>query len=235
MAKRARTERRTRQDGRETNWWLIGGIVAIGTIALLALLFLNLNEQNMPPETLSMVGYCQENPENCVTKGADDAPVTVVEVSDYGCSHCRDFNLQTSGLIEDLYVTPGQVQWVVLPFALGEQTLPAAEAAMCAAEQEKFSEFHREMFRIQQQPGALTEAGFLLTAESLDMDQESLMNCLESGKYDRIVRENQDAATSAGVSGTPTFFVNDAMLRGNQPLTAFQEQILSIIGTNNES
>jgi protein-disulfide isomerase len=148
MAKRKRTARRARREEKKTNWWLIGGIILIGIAGLAVLLVLSQQEA----ESQSLVDYCTDNPENCVTKGSPDAKVTILEVSDYGCSHCRDFNLQTAGLIEDLYVTPGDVQWVVFPFALSTQTVPAASAALCAGDQGRFFEFHRRMFDLQGSP-----------------------------------------------------------------------------------
>ncbi len=120
MAKRIK--RKPRDQSRQTNWWLIGAIIFGGIVVIFALLFLALQE----PEPPSLAQYCHDNPDNCIFKGSADAPVSIVEISDYGCSHCRDFNLETAGLIDDLYVNPGDVQWITLPFALNAGTLPAA-------------------------------------------------------------------------------------------------------------
>ena len=225
MAKRKRPVRRPRREEKKTNWWLIGGIILIGIAGLAVLLVLSQQEA----EALSLVDYCAENPENCVTKGSPDAQVTILEVSDYGCSHCRDFNLQTAGLIEDLYVTPGEVQWIVFPFALSTQTVPAASAALCAGDQGRFFEFHRRMFEIQGGPQALTPDGYLQAARDLGLDTDSFNSCLADGVYDDVVQENIRAANVANVRATPTFFINDKMLEGNRPLTDFQQEIASLI------
>lgn len=239
MAKRARSSRRARrEESKGTNWLLIGGIVAVGVVGLFALLFVTLQEQDSPRPTEEVLGqplaeYCEENPGNCVTNGADDAPVTIVEVSDYNCNHCKNFNVETAGLLEDLYVTPGQVKWVILPYALGPQTAPAPAAAMCAAEQDRFFEYHRQLFEQQGSPQFMTAAGFQQAAEIAGLDSEAFNACLQEGKYNSTVQENVIAATAVGVDSTPTFFINDVMLRGNQPLTAFQQQINAIIGAGN--
>ncbi len=241
MAKRTRSSRRgKREQERETNWLIIGGIIVVGAVGLFALLFLTLQAQDSPspteaPQGQSLAKYCAENPDNCVTKGLNDAPVTIVEVSDYGCGHCKNFNLETAGLLDDLYVTPGQVRWIVLPYALYPQTAPAASAAMCAADQDRFFEYHRRLFESQGEPQFMTTAGFLQVAEDSGLDLEAFEGCLEGGIHDNTVQQNIQAALQAGVRSTPTFFVNEIMLRGNQPLPAFQRQINAIIGAGDAS
>jgi protein-disulfide isomerase len=234
MAKKRRAARKARQPQRETNWLLIGGIVAAVLVVggLFYLLFLSLQDQDTPQRAQALTEYCQENPDNCIAKGSSDAPVTIVEVSDYGCGHCRDFNLTTAPLLEDLYVRSGQVQWVVLPYALSASTAPAAEASMCAADQGVFFEFHNRMFEIQGEPQALTADGFREAAEELDLDVDAFNACFDGGKYVGVVQENVAAAFRAGVDATPAFFVNGTLLRGNQPLATFQQAINSILGAS---
>jgi protein-disulfide isomerase len=138
-------------------------------------------------------------------------------------------------LIEDLYVSQDQVQWVVLPYALSDQTLPAAAASMCAADQERFFEFHKLMFQMQGQPQALTAAGSQQAAEELGLDLDVFNRCLADAKYIETVRQNIAAAGAMGVAATPTFFINDQILEGNRPLTTFQGLISAIVGGANES
>jgi protein-disulfide isomerase len=239
MAKRAQKSRRPRrEESRGTNWLLIGGIVVVGLVALFALLFLTLQEQDSPQPTQEVVGqpleeYCQENPGSCVSKGDDNALVTIVEVSDYGCSHCKNFNLETAGLLQDLYVTPGQVKWIVLPFALGPQTAPASVAAMCAGEQDSFFDYHHRLFELQGDPQFMTAASFRQVGEELELDMDEFNACLENGRHNNTIQQNVAAATAVDVNSTPSFFVNGVLLRGNQPLTAFQQQINTIIGEAN--
>lgn len=236
MSKRARSARRARRQERKSNWLLIGGVIALAAIALFALLALSLREPEAqdPAEAQSLADYCSENPSNCGTKGSADAPVTIVEVSDYGCSHCRDFNLETAGLIEDLYVTPGQVQWKVLPFAISSQTVPAAAAALCAGEQDYFSEFHRRLFELGP-PQALTKVGFQQAASDVGLNPDSFNACIESGRYQSSVEDNIRAANLLGVTGTPAFFVNGQLLKGNHPLTSFQREINNVLGDLQET
>lgn len=223
MAKKmTRSRRRPARQG--TNWAVIGATIAVGLIALFALLMLSLREPEAPL-AVDLAAYCQENPANCVSRGAEDAPVTIIEVSDYGCSHCRDFNLDKAGILDEQYVQPGQVRWVFLPYALGPQTQPAAEAAMCAAEQGQFDAFHMEMFEIQGSSAAMTKNGFIAAADKLGLDVEQFTSCFDRNKFDDVLRDNMNAARQAGVTGTPTFFINGTKVEGNQALSVFQQQI----------
>jgi protein-disulfide isomerase len=221
MAKKARrttSSRRARPVRRQTNWTLIGGIV-IGAVVILALLALALRE----PESISLENFCDNNAENCIIKGDSRAPVTIVEVSDYACSHCRNFNLESADLIDEEYVDSGRVRWIVLPYALRAETTPAAESAYCAQEQDNFFAYHKQMFELQTTPAALTPAGFLESASRAGLDLESFNACIEADNFGSLVQENIRAATNAGVSSTPTFFINGVEIVGNNPEGIFAE------------
>lgn len=208
-----------------TNWPLMIGAVVIGAVVLFALLFLALRE----PEVRTIAQYCQANPENCVTNGGEDAPVTIVEVSDYGCSHCRDFNLDKADVIDQRYVEPGTVQWVVLPFALRDETSLAAESALCARDQGVFFPYHRALFEQQTTALAFTRDGYLDAAQIAGVaDLDAFASCVDSRQYAGVVNDNRLIARQNGVSGTPTFFVNDRALEGNQPLDVFEQRIISL-------
>jgi protein-disulfide isomerase len=220
VSKRQRrtSARRAKPVKRQTNWLVIGGVV-IGALVLFALLALALRQ----PESISLAAFCDNNPENCIVRGSADAPVTVVEVSDYGCTHCRDFNLESADVLEEEYVATGQVRWITLPYALGLQTTAAAESAYCALEQDNFFDYHKKMFEIQTQAVALTPAGFLESAGQTGMDLEAFNTCLEADEYGTLVQENIRAANNAGVSATPTFFINGTKVEGNTPVAIFRE------------
>ena len=226
MATRRKTykQRQTAQQaqpGRQTNWIVIGGVALGGLLILAGLLWLAWNPQPATARTLS--AYCARNEGRCISLGSATAPVTVVEVSDYGCSHCREFNLTTGPLLEEAYVASGQARWVVVPFALGPQTLPAAAAAMCAAEQDAFMPYHRALF--QGAPEGLTRAGFIEAAGRVDLDVAQFSACIDANRHNAAVQANSQAATQAGVTGTPTFFINDGKLEGNWPFEEFQRRI----------
>lgn len=229
MSKRKREFRRSQPAKRKTNWPLIGGIAAAAVI-FVALVALAFREPN--PADVSLAAYCQENPGNCISKGQSDAPVEIVEVSDYGCGVCQFFNLQTADLVTDLIVTPGDAQWTVLPYALGAQTIPPAEASLCANDQERFFDYHRRLFQLQGTPGLFEPEGLTAVAEELGLDAGTFESCLATGKYTGAVQDNIRAASRARVKATPTFFINDELFRGNRDLTFFQQQVSQILNSS---
>lgn len=220
MAKVTPSRRRRREQG-SVNWLLVGGVIAVGTIGLFALLFVTLQNQGQPTPTaapqVALQDFCAANDPNCIAKGDEDAPVTVVEVSDYGCPHCRNFNLNSAATFDETYVDTGQVRWVVLPYALRQDTVSASAAALCAAEQDMFFPYHLTLFQLQTSNIAFTEQGYMQSAETLEMNTDAFESCIQDGTYTSIVQRNMAAATSAGVSATPTFFVNGMKVEGNDP------------------
>lgn len=229
MAKRIKTRKSVKK---QTNWFVIGGLIVGGVVIFVGLIALAFRE----PNRISLLGFCNNNPENCIVVGDADAEVAVVEVSDYGCSHCRDFNLETSPIINAQYVETQDVKWVVVPFALQSQagvfpTMPSVVAAMCANEQGVFSEYHESLFALQGSASFNTEAGFLQVADSLEMDIDAFNSCLDDNQYADIILENVTMAQQAGVNSTPSFFIDGNLLPGNQPLSVFQQRIDSLLGS----
>jgi protein-disulfide isomerase len=236
MTKRIKKRSRvSKKEERKTNWIIIGGIVGVGVIALFGLLFFNLQSSGVPTpvstptRSLMLQDHCENNPENCIIEGDAAAPVTIVEVSDYGCGHCANFNLDTSPLLKEQYVDTGIVRWITMPYALGGQTgyptAPSATAAMCAAEQDAFPAFHTALFGLQGTGAFNTTAGFVEVANNLGLDANALTACIEDGRYNSIVQQNIQNANSAGINSTPSFFINGELVRGNVPLANFQQLI----------
>ena len=228
MARRRRRAKKT-SEKRGTNWLLIGGIGFVGVIVLFGLLYLALRVPETQP-SLSLADYCETNEDRCVSIGADDAPVTLVEVSDFGCPHCKAFHEEKSVPIKEKYVDVGQVKWVFLPYALRPETVPAANAALCAADQGKYLEFSNALFS-QPVESALIRVGFVAAAEEVGLDSETFTSCLEDGRYNSTIGANQQAARANNVSGTPTFFVNDQIVSGNVPLEEFERLFNQQIGS----
>ena len=155
-------------------------------------------------------------------RGPQEAPVAMVEFSDYQCPFCKSV-LSTIKQVMDAY--PGKVKWVFRDFPLISlhPTAPKAhEAGRCAGEQEKFWEYHDLLFERspRHSPPELKQY-----AQELKLDGSAFAQCLDSGKYQsEVTRDGQEGA-GLGVTGTPTFFVNGRMLVGAQPFAEFQKLI----------
>ena len=122
----------------------------------------------------------------------------------------------------------GKVRLGYLHFAfLGEESQWAAEASECAAEQDKFWEYHDLLFARQsgENRGAFSKENLKKFAEEMDLDQKQFAECLDSGKYASLVSGQTSFAQQLGVQSTPSFIVNDQPLVGAQPFEAFQKLI----------
>lgn len=156
------------------------------------------------------------------TRGPKEAPVALVEFSDYQCPFCKRV-LSTIKQITDAY--PGKVKWVFRDFPIVSlhPTAPKAhEAARCAGEQGKFWEYHDLLFERspRHSPQELKQY-----AQELKLDGPVFAQCLDSGKYQAQVNSDVEEGTRLGVTGTPTFFLNGRLLVGAQPFAEFQRLI----------
>ncbi|HET7088864.1 MAG TPA: DsbA family protein [Anaerolineae bacterium] len=173
--------------------------------------------------TTESLELCNGKP--CPSKGSPDAPVVVIEFSDYGCHNCRDFNLTTAPILERDYVDAGKVRYVSHVFSLWPESIPAAAASLCAHEQGKYWEFHEQAFRDFQQGRFPASEDFLNWAQLIGLDQASFKQCVDSGRtvYDAQVSALE--GTRAGISGTPSFYINGTLVSGNVPLDEFRRTI----------
>ena len=161
--------------------------------------------------------------------GDPQAPVVIVEYSDFGCSHCADFALETKKLLEEEYIKTGQVALVfrtVGYLAEAPALQQSAEAVYCAGEQGAFWDFHDLLFANQVKLFTNRAADISKTMETfadmLDLNLDEFEVCVAEGKYQQLVSENQAAASNLGMTGTPTFVINGVILSGNQPIENFR-------------
>lgn len=160
--------------------------------------------------------------EDAPFKGPADAPITIVEFSDFQCTYCKRV---VSVLDQVLERYPDKVRLAFRDFPIANihpQAEKAAEAAHCAAEQGKFWEFHDLLFEKQD---AIPTTNFAEHAKALGLEVTTFQTCIDGGKYQEKVERNYAAGVKAGVSGTPAFFINGRLLSGAQPLEAFKTVI----------
>jgi protein-disulfide isomerase len=156
------------------------------------------------------------------SRGPDDAPITIIEFSDYQCPFCRRAE-PTVKQVLDQY--EGKVRFVFRHFPLDRihpQARTASEAAACAAEQGKFWEYHAELFS---GDGQLDRPVLDAAAEKTGLDGAAFKTCLDGRKTQALVEADVKAGEEAGVSGTPAFFINGIPLRGALPFEEFQKVI----------
>ena len=169
--------------------------------------------------------------------GNPDAPITIVEFSDFQCPFCARFHTQTLPSILEEYIDQGKVKLVFRDFpiqSIHPNALPASVAAECANDQGKFKDMHDTLFEKQSEWNKVETVDalslFSQYASDMQFDQETFDSCLTSGKHISEIRKDLDDGRGYGVSGTPGFFVgNDQIgyveLKGAQPFESFKKVI----------
>lgn len=156
--------------------------------------------------------------------GAEDAPVTIIEFSDYECPFCTKFHNQVFGQLMEEYGS--QVRFVYRDFPLTSihaEAFPAAEAANCAGEQGNYWGFHDQLFK--GGPEALSAEAYINYAEELALDMAAFQECVDTRRFQAEVQADLDYAVQLGVRSTPTFFINGIAVVGAQPYEVFQQVI----------
>ncbi|PIN89928.1 disulfide bond formation protein DsbA [Candidatus Pacearchaeota archaeon CG10_big_fil_rev_8_21_14_0_10_34_76] len=161
--------------------------------------------------------------------GNPNAPVIIVEYSDYECPFCERFHSETFGQIKSQYIDTGKVAFIYRHFPLNfhPNAQKAAEASECAAEQEKFWEMHEMLFESGVQGGVQT---YITYATVLGLNTEQFSECLNSGKYVSRIQADMTQGQKEKISGTPGFFIGKEgkdyqLVSGAQPFNNFKQVI----------
>jgi protein-disulfide isomerase len=171
-------------------------------------------------------------------KGKADAPVTIIEFSDYQCPFCGRFVKNTFPDIAKKYIDDGQVKYVFRDFPLEfhKQAPKASEAANCAGDKGKYWEMHDKLFDNQ---SALTVDKLKQYAADIGLDTESFNACIDSGKHADEINKDLEDGKKATVSGTPTFFIGKSQsgkkeiagkrMVGARPFSSFEQVIEQLL------
>lgn len=154
--------------------------------------------------------------------GPRDAPITIVEFSDFQCPYCRRWHEQVYEPLLAAY--PGKIRMVYrhLPLtSIHPDAFPAAEASMCAGEQDAFWQFHEKLFSSE----SLGSEVYNRYARELSLDMTAFEACMTEHKYREAVQKDTDFAIDLGIRSTPTFFINGLAIVGAQPLEVFKQVI----------
>src|SRR5437899_8251355 len=155
------------------------------------------------------------------SRGPDNAPVTIVEFSDFQCPYCGREVPVIERLMKEY---DGKVRLVFrhYPLEFHPFAQKAAEAGACAQEQGKFWELHDKMFTNQNK---LAVDDLKAYAKSVGLDAPKFDKCLDSGEKKAVVEEDMKASNEAGVNGTPAFFINGVFVNGAQPYEQMKQTV----------
>ena len=174
--------------------------------------------------------------------GSVDAPVTMIEFSDFQCPFCARFYSETLPLIKANFIDTGLVKMVYRDFPLQSihpNAIPAAVASECADEQGTYWEYHDILFETVSVWGPMEISGaveqFKVYAADLGLDTETFSECVDTGKYVTEVTDDYADGVAYGVTGTPAFFLGSEQtgyfpISGARPYPEFQFAIEQILG-----
>ena len=160
--------------------------------------------------------------ENSYAIGPADAPITIVEFSDFECPFCRRWHAEVYKPLLAAY--PGKIRLVYrnLPLtSIHPDALAAAEASMCAGEQDVYWKYHDKLFSSE----SLGNNVYLQYAQELGLNMPTFESCISNHKYQKTIEADSDFAINLGIRSTPTFFVNGLAIVGAQPLDVFKQVI----------
>ncbi len=153
--------------------------------------------------------------------GNESAKVTLVEFSDYQCPFCGRARATVNQIL-DTYKDKIKYSFRDFPLSFHQDSFTAHVAARCAGDQGKYWDYNRILFNSQQ---ALKPEKLKEYAKQLGLNVKDFNNCLDTNKYTAAVQKDMDEGAKAGVSGTPSFFIDGIMISGAQPFSKFKEII----------
>jgi protein-disulfide isomerase len=169
------------------------------------------------PKQAADTARFQVSPDDDPTVGPVDAPVLIIEFSDFQCQFCGIFARETLHPLLELY--KDQIRFVYRDLVIyGPMSLQAAVAAECANDQGAFWPYHDRLF---EQQNRLTPDFFLAMVNELNLDTQQFARCISDPAVEDEVKADTAEGQALGIRGTPTFYINGRILVGAQPLTAF--------------
>jgi len=196
-------EQREKESRKRTMTLVIGAFVLVAAVLLVYFLPRMLNVSKVE-------GYANQAGQSV---GDPNAPVKVVEFSNFGCSHCRTFALENEEQLVKDYVETGKVYFTYKVFQFSEdETMKAAEAAYCAGEQNQFFEMQKLLFQNSTFAGAYADSSISSYAKQLELNTTEFNQCMESDAQLAKIRSDTANARNLGVTGTPMFDVNGTIV-----------------------
>jgi protein-disulfide isomerase len=170
----------------------------------------------------------RRDPDDPMALGDVDAPVVMIEWSDFQCPFCASFARETMPDLVDEYVEAGvlRFEWRDFPL-LGDDSLTAAMAGRAAAEQGAFFEMHDEIFEreFERNAGELSIGSLTEIAGELGLDTGRFEQDMQDSDLEQAIRADLQVGQQLGFTGTPAFVINGRSMIGGQPVDAFRQII----------
>ena len=200
------------------------GIIAGAVLVVAGIILLANRAANPPLTTTNRVG-------EGAAWGPVGAPVTIIDYSDFGCSHCRDFAQNQGQQLRADYEATGKVRFEFRHMIIGgTPTRDAANASECAADQGRFWDYHDALFARQgTAANPFTKPLLKRYGAEIGLDAAVFDPCVDQSLHYNTVAATEAEARAKGVQATPTFFINDKKIEGAVPYEQFKAEVEAAI------
>lgn len=225
-----REERLRRQQRQRITTLLI--VIGAVLIIIALLIYPTLQQSLAPSGNIVQITPKPRPNANFNTMGDPNAPVKIIEFSDFQCPYCKRFSDQTEPLIVENYVATGKVFFEYIPYGpggypIGQESSDAAMASFCAAEQGKFWEYHDMLFanHTGENVGDYTLKRLEAFAQALGLNLDQYNQCMKEKRFQDKIEEGIALGRENNVGGTPSFLINGKLVEGAVPYQTFQQEI----------
>ena len=197
-------------------------LLVIGAVAVVIIGVVLLQRQ-VAQKSVQISGRVEEG----TSWGPQSAKVSIIDYSDFGCSHCRNFALNQGRQLRAEYEDGGNVRFEYRHFIISPpDTANAANAAECAADQGRFWDYHDLLFSQQGVTrNPFTKANLKAYGARLGLSAQQFNECVDRDTHLDEVYRDSAAGKDAGIQGTPTFIVNGKSIPGEVPYAQFKAEV----------
>lgn len=225
--------RRTKSSKQSSNFglYLIGAALLLLIVGVIAINIWNSRTPTIAIQPLDIeAGWVDRN-----SLGNPDAKVVVEAYEDFLCPHCAEFTATVEPKLVEEYVKTGKVRFVYQTFPLGgfePGASIAANAALCAADQNMFWQMHDQLFAMQKQGmSAYQPESLSKVAESMGMNRKQMSDCMNGYAHRAEILNTTNQGSQLGVQGTPTIFVNNTLLQNGADYTVLKAEIDKLLAS----
>lgn len=233
MGKRSK---KTRPSGKSNTKFVVIGIICAVIAAVIVISYVN--PDAIKADNPNSVKLSLDTRSGSPVLGDASAPVTIIEFGDYQCPFCKRWNESTKPAIEKDLIDSGEASLIYIDFPIiGPDSLTIHAGSYCAQEQDLYWKYHDFAYANQGHENdgwANSENLKKLVSEIDGLDTNLFAQCLDSGKYEKRVKDNKKIASESGARSTPTFIIigpeSAEMITGAQPYTTFKGIIDEMYG-----
>lgn len=230
---RAKREQQLQQEQQRRR--LYYGAAAIGTVLFIALLVV-LRFINAPSLEDVIVPASLEAPATADGRNwgppREEALVVIEAFADYQCPHCKEFSTGVGKQLADTYAASGLVRFEYHNYAfMGQESIRAAEAAECAADQNMFWPYHDILFANQRAANSNTFSSAMLKNFAIagGLNSTEFNSCFDAGTHAETIRTDNTAANMREITSTPTVFINGERVANPQQFALYQNAINALL------